>query len=628
MRDLQFYSLNDRLAAKEKESNYQPSDFEVRTAQYAESMAKLVKKQKATKGTNYALDFGKLIAESDTSRQNLVKTIMNPILTTYKNLNEQAGTTTDVAGKQLIAETVRMCKKDINYSKKRLEQQVTLFMNSASGVGPMELKTTQQASLPLQYLETIFCNSRQVMDFENVDARTILKHRVIKSVEIDGEKYDFPDAMKNSTLMDKILAVGNSEKSLNFVPADVDTNTGKINLFTKFGPDAVPSQDRFNPVAAFESVTVNEQLYDVDPATKVKTPKVDGGGQPVLGDVTYIIDSKNPFHMATWASRGQFSITFTSPNTGKVHNVNGLVNFSEGTANILFTSGVVAIKAKMSLVGGRFRNSFKVSESRTERQIVIDKTIETAYTWNPYDVADKLTLEKIDMLMSATSIIYETVVNVKDHYAFKSLDQEFQDLKAASALPEYAKAIGVLGGDAPNLITEKEVSCTPPLSSTGVPLYRAESAPDYRMKAIPEEMRKICVSYRQKFNSRVGYETIFYGNPVTTSLVEHLTVIVAAGTEYGGVNLDYSVYAGTVNQQPVKLVATERVENNSKLKVVSKSLAENEEGFKFFQWMTLFDKDGTLRDPANPHLACMVYTDTFKVATMHAMLGELTLKDI
>lgn len=626
MRDLQFYSLNDRLQAKEKETNYQPSDFELRTAHYAESLTKLVKKQKATKGTNYSLDFGKLISESDTSRQNLIKTVMNPILTTLKNLNEQAGLTSDISGKALIAETVRMCRKDIDYTRKRLEGQVTLFMNSASGVGPMELKTTQQASLPLQYLETMFCNSRQVMDFENVEARTILKHRVIKSVEIDGEKYDFPDAMKNSALMDKILAVGNAEKTVTLTPADINSTTGKINLFTKFGPDAIPTQDRFNPVVAFEAVTVHEQLYDVD-ADGVKTPRM-AGGNPVLGDVTYIIDSKNPFHMATWASRGQFSISFISPNTGITHNVNGLVDFSAGAANVLFTGTVVALKAKLSLVGGRFRNSFRVSESRTERQIVIDKTIETAYTWNPYDVADKLTLEKIDMLMSATSIIYETVVNVKDHYAFKSLDQEFQDLKAASALPEYAKAIGVLGGNAPNMITEKAVSCTPPITASGMPLYQAESAPDYRMKAIPEEMRKICVSYRQKFNSRVGYETIFYGNPVTTSLVEHLNVIIAAGTEYGGVNLDYSVYAGTVNQQPVKLVATERVADNNVLRVVSKSLSETEEGFKFFQWMTLFDKDGTLRDPANPHLACMVYTDTFKVATMHAMLGELTLENL
>ena len=626
MRDLQFYSLNDRLQAKEKETNYQPSDFELRTAHYAESLTKLVKKQKATKGTNYSLDFGKLISESDTSRQNLIKTVMNPILTTLKNLNEQAGLTSDISGKALIAETVRMCRKDIDYTRKRLEGQVTLFMNSASGVGPMELKTTQQASLPLQYLETMFCNSRQVMDFENVEARTILRHRVIKSVEIDGEKYDFPDAMKNSDLMDKILAVGNAEKTVTLTPADINATTGKINLFTKFGPDAIPTQDRFNPVVAFESVTVHEQLYDVD-GNGVKTARMDAGN-PVLGDVTYIIDSKNPFHMATWASRGQFSISFISPNTGITHNVNGLVDFSAGTANVLFTGTVVALKAKLSLVGGRFRNSFRVSESRTERQIVIDKTIETAYTWNPYDVADKLTLEKIDMLMSATSIIYETVVNVKDHYAFKSLDQEFQDLKAASALPEYAKAIGVLGGNAPNMITEKTVSCTPPITAAGMPLYQAESAPDYRMKAIPEEMRKICVSYRQKFNSRVGYETIFYGNPVTTSLVEHLNVIIAAGTEYGGVNLDYSVYAGTVNQQPVKLVATERVADNNVLRVVSKSLSETEEGFRFFQWMTLFDKDGTLRDPANPHLACMVYTDTFKVATMHAMLGELTLENL
>lgn len=41
--------------------------------------------------------------------------------------------------------------------------------------------------------------------------------------------------------------------------------------------------------------------------------------------------------------------------------------------------------------------------------------------------------------------------------------------------------------------------------------------------------------------------------------------------------------------------------------------------------MTLFCKNGELRDPENPAAACIVYTDSFKVENMFAVGGTLTL---
>lgn len=585
-----FYSLSNQL--KSVEETKAKSEFEKRARSYSETLKATIAKDKVTKGTNWVTDFVSRM-QSEQGRVSTVKSICNPLLLQKAEAEKALARTTNTAEAALIAETIGMMKGDYEYIKKRMSQQTVLFANAASGMAQMELKTHNQIELPLQYLETIFCNSRQIMDYDTTEARQILKARMVKKIEMAGKVYEFPEAMNNETLMDDILGAGNKKKKIEILPTD-GTN-GVVDLFTKFGEDAVKGTDRFNPVCKVTAVYVQEGAE-----TFKLTP-----------------DSKNDMStQATWASRGQFNLVVQTA-AKKNYNVSGHVNFSEGEMRFLATAGVTKFEVELSLVGGTFRDSFSVGETREEKYIIVDQSVDAKYTWNPYDVTDKLTLENIDTLMSATSMIYETIINVKDYYAFKSIDDEFNTIRDILALADYA-------GRTSNVMIKDDTASGLPAAG-----YHPTDRVSWRNSEIPEAFRRMGIEYRDKFHSRSGFKTVFYGRPATTSLVGQLTVILAYGSEYGGVQTDYSVKSGVVNDElQVRLVSTERVKETNLLKAIAKSDSENQEGFKFYQWMTLFCKNGELRDPENPAAACIVYTDAFKVENMFAVGGTLALTDM
>ena len=582
-----FYSLSNQLSTAAKDGT--KSDFEKRARSYSECLKATIAKDKATKGTNWVTDFTARM-QSEQGRTSTVRSIVNPLLLQIAEAEKAKARATNASDIALISETIDMMTKDKTYIAKRMNQQTMLFANAASGMAQMELKTHNQIELPLQYLETIFCNSRQIMDYDTTEARQILKARMVKKIEMAGKVYEFPEAMNNETLMDDILGAGNKKKKIEILPTD--GVNGVVDLFTKFGEDAVKGTDRFNPVCKVVAVYVQEgaETFKLTPDTK--------------NDMST---------QATWASRGQFNLVVQTA-AKKNYNVSGHVNFSDGEMRYLSTAGVTKFEVELSLVGGTFKDSFSVGETREEKYIIVDQSVDAKYTWNPYDVTDKLTLENIDTLMSATSMIYETIINVKDYYAFKSIDDEFATIRDILALADYA-------GRTSNVMIKDD-------AASGIPTagYHPTDRVAWRNAEIPEAFRRMGVEYRDKFHSRSGFKTVFYGRPSTTSLVGQLTVILAYGSEYGGVQTDYSVKSGVVNDElQVRLVSSERVKETNILKAIAKSDSENQEGFKFYQWMTLFCKNGELRDPENPAAACIVYTDSFKVENMFAVGGTLSL---
>ena len=167
-----FYSLSNQLRTAEEKKSI--SDFEKRARSYAESLKATLAKDKATKGTNWVTDFTSRM-QSEQGRKSTIKSIVNPLLLQIAKAEEAQARTTNAEEVALIAETISMMKKDYEYIAKRMNQQTMLFANAASGMAQMELKTHNQIELPLQYLETIFCNSRQIMDYDTTEARQILK---------------------------------------------------------------------------------------------------------------------------------------------------------------------------------------------------------------------------------------------------------------------------------------------------------------------------------------------------------------------------------------------------------------------------------------------------------------------
>ena len=342
-------------------------------------------------------------------------------------------------------------------------------------------------------------------------------------------------------------------------------------------------------------------------------------GTPIVLKVPQNIEDAQ----ATWKSRGKYSNVIENPMSNKKYHVSGEIDFATGELSPLATSGVVGMKIEVSISGGNFERTFTANERREDHEFVVDESISAQYTYNLLDLQDKLTLENIDGVMSATNIIYETAVNAKDYYAFRELNKYWV------ALEDENYTTGLYTD---NDKYSQEVNLSP--SDAGNSQYRPADPIQWREKMIFEGMSKLTYQYRDKLEAREGFTSIFWGVPQTTRLVNTLNVVIAEGSDYAGVVSDTSVLVGDVNGQPIKVVSSRRADKPVKvtgqneyhtLKSIPISNAENEETFKFYQYFTMFDTDGKYRNPHDLVSPTLSYLDLFKIDAVHVIMGELKL---
>lgn len=488
----------------------------------------------------------------------------------------------------VYSEAAKIVNQDIKFIGDRLDTQFKLFSEAA---GSNMLKPNQQTVLPLQVLETLQNNSRLVVPYQNTEVRTMPRQRIIKQLIVDGVAYNLPYAMANPEVMSKIL---NEDTKRRTHRLDLTAATS-FNLITMYGPDAVPGKDKLNPLITLKSIEV-----------------VDGAGLK-----TIVVPKTNDTKI-TWKLRGKFSVVVIDPDTKAEYQVAGQLDFTDGTVKPLVSSDIKAISLETSLSGGTFARKFSATETRQDHDFVVDEQIQAQYTYNILDLQDKLTLENIDGLLSATSIIYDTAVNVKDYYCFNTLEDFWSQLKTGAIFG---------GADQPHNSYEVEVDLAPTNPANSI--YKPLDPITWRNQMIPEALSKIAIQYKMKLESRQGYTAVFWSNPLITRLIGNLNVVLGGDNgEYAGVSTDMTVMTGSVQGQNIRIVSTRRVPTDAQyLRSIAISNEPNEETFVFWQYFTFFDTDGKVRDAQNIALPTVSYLDLFKMDSIHTIMGTVTLKN-
>ena len=558
-------------------------------AGYAKSVKLFAEGLKTSKRINHKTDFVSIMNAGGDFAQLYKEGLMKPLLADRDRISAEYNKAS-LEKKFLWKEQLDQAERDIGFIGGRMDTTMKLFSEMS---GSNDLKPNQQTLLPLQYLETIQNNSRLVIPYENTEVRTMSRQRVRKEIIVDGQKYTLPDAYLDPVLMEKILNQDALQKEFT-IPA----NSGNFDIVAAYGADATKGKDKLNPILKLTKIIL-------------------------VGGAVIKIPQTNDTQ-ATWKSRGKFSIMVQdiAPSTNKYH-VSGEVDFREGVMTFLTTAGVSSVVVEASLSGGSFTRTFTANERREDHEFVVDKQMSSQYTYNMLDLHDKLTLENVDGVMSATGIIYETAVNAKDYYAFNELK------KYKTSLDDGAYLTGLYQD---NDVYDHVVDLNPTNGNNS--LFRPTGPRSWREELIPEGMSKLAYDFGMKLESREGFQTIFWAQPMTTRLVDKMDVILTEGTEYGGVVADTTVMVGAVQGKPVKVVTTRRADKHTivadkgevhSLLALPISNAENEETFKFYQYFTMFDTEGKYRSPLDMISPTITYLDLFKMEALYIIMGELKL---
>lgn len=556
---------------------------------YSKQLKAYSESVKGKRNTNFKTDFvGMMLAGGDSLAKMKNDGLMGTLHTEREKIQDKLASARP-GEMATYMESAKIINADIKFISDRLDTSFKLFSEAA---GSNMLKPNQQTVLPLQVLETLQNNARLVVPFQNTEVRTMPRQRIVKQLIVDGVAYNLPYAMANPEVMSKILNEDTKRKTHR-----LDLTAGStFNLITMYGPDAVPGKDKLNPLITLKSIEV-----------------VDGATTKVIA-VPKTNDTK-----ITWKSRGKFSVIVVDSATSKEYQIAGQLDFTDGTIKPLVSTDVKAMSVETSISGGTFQRTFSATETRQDHDFVVDEQISAQYTYNILDLQDKLTLENIDGLLAATSIIYDTAVNVKDYYCFDQLENFWDELKSGA----------ILGGiDQPNNSYEVTADLAPTAPNNTV--YKPQDPVTWRNVMIPEALSKIAFQYKMKLESRQGYTAVFWSNPLITRLIGQLNVVLGGDTgEYAGVATDMTVMSGSVQGQNVRIVSTRRVPTDATyLRSIALSNEPNEETFVFWQYFTFFDTDGKVRNPQNLALPTVSYLDLFKMDSIHTIMGTVNLGNI
>ena len=556
-----------------------------RAATYAKSVSLFSETLKKKEQINMKADFNNLIAAGGDALTLYGEGMMKPLYDEMANTSALIGGAKTLREKEVLGHRLTQVKKDVAYMESRFAMQFALWSEAA---GNNDLKPNQQTALPLQYLEAISANSRFVVDFKTVETRTVPRQRVRKFISLDGVRHYLPDAFKDPAVMEMILNKDSQKKNIR-----VELTPGTKNLLDAFAGQKVSAVDKLSPIAIIKAIYVD-----------------DGKG----GEKEIVVNSDNAAKI-TLRLRGRISLQVKDPTNTDIYSIGGELSFVTGEITPLASKGVKAIVIQASLSGGTNQRTYTVGESREDYDFAVDEQIAAKYTFNPLDMKDKLTLENVDGVMSATAIIYDTAVHAKDYYVFRELFNHYTDVKAANALGALSEY---------DFLTEHEVSLAPSGSD-----FKPTDPITWREKMIPEGLTRVAYDFKNKLNSNDGFTTVFWGNPNTTRLVDKYDPVISENVEYAGVVSDASVLVASNQGVTMKIVSTRRVEDSNPdekdLFAIAQSNSPNEETFTFYQYFTYFDTSGNYRDPDNLPMPTITYFDLFKMDSVHKFVGKMTM---
>lgn len=579
------------------------------TAQYGTHLKTWTESMKAkVPGFNHKVAFTALMLANDASTQKYIEAFMRPLKDTQKSIEKSLNEAdSKVPGKSLAAKAYKldMANKDIAFMEAVYANTAKLFSESA--LGGM-LKPNQQLTLPLQYLDAIQNSARHVVPFDAAEARTMIRQRVLRALVVDGQRYILPDAYKDPELLRKILSADNKPKE------HVYTLTKRaFNIFDEaYGGEATKGMDKLNPLATIESITVVEDGADVELKFKAS-------------------DNEN---VVTYRLRGKFNVSVKSKaKADTVYQVAGDINFETGDMTILKSEGVKAVKIKTSLNGGNFPKTFTPIEVRQDKDFVIDNHISAQFTWNPVDLQDKLTLENIDALMSATSVIYETATHLKDFYIYEELETYYNILKDTDVYGQ--------GNYEFHQIFEVTANIAPSKDNVDNSGYMVTDPIAWRKTNLGETLDILTTNIGLKLNVEAGqFSNVLWAHPLNARQFGSAQMVFGQGETYGGVAPSVDVKVGTTGDSGnlFRMVTTQRVaqatvdtQNANKVTKYVPSIAvsnkPSQETFKFWQWMTYFDQNGQIRNPADLVHPTISYLDFFKLDMVHGIMGRLNLNN-
>lgn len=557
---------------------------------------------------NHKTAFSTLMLANDESTKKYMEGFIKPLKTSLETYEKQLATVNpvDTARFNALQYKVNMAKADKTFMEAMMKNTAALFSESA--LGGM-LKPNQQLTLPLQYLDAIQNTARHAVPFDATEVRTMIRQRVLRALIVDGQRYLIPDAYKDADLLRKILS------------SDTKANTKELTLTGKrafnildeaYAGVATKGLDKLNPLATIVSITVMEAGKEV----KLTLP------------------SSHNENVITYRLRGKYNLTVKSKDIAdKIYQVAGDINFETGDLTVLKSSDdIVKMEIKTSLGGGNFPKTFTPVEVREDKDFVIDNQISAQFTWNPVDLQDKLTLENIDALMSATSVIYETATHLKDFYVFEELNTYYNILKDSDVYSN--------GNYEWHRIFEMDSSVAPNKDNVDNNGYRNTNPLEWRKTALGESIDIMTINMGLKLNVGAGeFTNVMWAHPLNSRLIGGSTMVFGNGESYGGVVPQVEVKVGTIAEsgQVFRVVSTQRATQavvNSSTKAVSKEIPSiavsnrpEQETFKFWQWMTYFDQNGQIRNPNDLVHPTISYLDFFKLDMVHGIMGKLKLNN-
>jgi hypothetical protein len=491
----------------------------------------------------------------------------------------------------LIAEDQKFIDSRYEYTRK-------LFAASylTGDLTPME-----QAMLPLQFLGTIACNARFVVDHKVAPKYTFRRKTERRFFKVGSDKYYLPDALKDNTIMNAVN--GHSQKNLDIVVTPADIVAGKVNLLelaSVLVPGLDPASNSLMPEIilskAVTTVGAKELIVKEDTKNNVITQHV--GGKMF---VTILDQTQDPVSGA---------IT-----TNATYRVAGEVNFSTGDVFLTIPTGLDSVSFKVVIDGAPMRRVISVGTETTPLDFTLKQRLNMAISYDPVSLENYVQIEQQDGLLKLSSIMLEVATHSKDSYAFNFIEDIKTDLKKADAtLKKYATGAGT-----PNDWFEGTFSYEPPVASN----YRPTDPIQWREKTLPEEIRKVLVEFDKKFNSGKGIVNVMYADFKTASKIPNLVVVIEQNTEYAGVNVDFGIFNLRINDKFGRVVSTERARSVDEITLVPRSNNENQETITFYQSFSRMYKDGSIRDAANPLLPALAYIDVYDMVAIHRILGAI-----
>ena len=392
------------------------------------------------------------------------------------------------------------------------DTKVKSYTESASIASFLPISTLEFPVLVKQFFSSIL---KDIIEVEVVKSPSITKHiRTTYMVDNQtGEEYEYPKCMFDGTWQ-KMWDASKGHKIREEVVPLEDGRLWKYDIISKL-TDGTPGLDRLS--FAFKIIAVQ-----------------------VNGEVVPLIGNGITVEFSTNGTLVNGNLDFNYKGTHIEDNINGQVDFHNGTISLASTSGqVTGVVFSGYLSNEKNLRSISVREKRD----ILRFTIEDGPRWNmPFS------LEEIEDASALLDINYynrmvDEIVRTQEMNECMTVIKFFDD--------EFKKYNGIttdtfkLESTAPTFVRDIK----PPAYFAGDPFKYISRAIQFRLKAI--------IHQTTDMTKLDGLSFIIVGNPMATQAIsEFVEWKTTQGTNVGGIDVNASYGFGTDMGANVRVVAT------------------------------------------------------------------------